>query len=113
MAGLVLGIYVGIGRAKREATLHTSGSDHLITLEEYTRLPRTQERVELLRGRLIREPRPTYGHGALQARLAYLLTRHIEQHQLPLVCGTDFGCQLSRNPDSILAPDVAVARLER
>ena len=93
--------------------MHTSGPDRLITIEEYARLPETQERVELLRGRLVREPRPTYGHGALQARLAHLLTRHIEQHGLPLICGTDFGCQLSRSPDSLLAPDVAVARLER
>ncbi|MGH7470814.1 MAG: Uma2 family endonuclease [Longimicrobiales bacterium] len=93
--------------------LQTSGSDRLINIEEYERLPDTNESVELLRGRLIREPRPAYGHGALQARLAHRLTEHIEQGKLPMVCGTDFGCRLTRNPDSVLAPDVAVARLFR
>ncbi len=93
--------------------MQTSGSDRLINIEEYERLPDTNESVELLRGRLIREPRPAYGHGALQARLAHRLTEHIEQGKLPMVCGTDFGCRLTRNPDSVLAPDVAVARLFR
>jgi Uma2 family endonuclease len=84
----------------------------LVTIEEYEQLKDDGDRVELLRGRLIREPRPAYGHGALQARLSYLLTSYIEQHNLPLICGTDFGCRLRHAPDSLLAPDVAVTRRE-
>ncbi len=88
-------------------------TEPLITIDQYERLPDSGERVELLRGRLIRESRPAYGHGILQARIARLIGNHIEQEGLPLLCATDFGCRLASDPDSLLAPDVAVTRADR
>ncbi len=46
-------------------------------------------------------------HGRVAFRLAYLLNQHVEAGQLGVVFAAETGFLLARNPDTVLAPDVA------
>lgn len=78
-----------------------------ITLEEFQRMPEEDaHRVELSRGRVVREPRPGAEHGWLAGRLVRLLGSYAEEHDLGLVV-TQTGFLLAENPPTIRGPDAA------
>lgn len=77
------------------------------TVEEFERLPDEDGyRVELDRGRPVREPVPAPLHGRLALKLGVRLNAFAEQHDLGLTFDAA-GFVLSRDPDTVRAPDLS------
>ena len=66
-------------------------------------------RCELIRGELRTMIPPGYRHGRLQVRLGRKLDEFVEAQELGTVLG-EVGFILSRDPDTVRAPDVAFMR---
>jgi Uma2 family endonuclease len=78
-----------------------------VTADELLRLNRPDRRTELVRGVLVvREP-AGYLHGRITARLAALLTNHVEANDLGCVLAAETGFKLAADPDTVRAPAVA------
>jgi Uma2 family endonuclease len=83
-----------------------------VTADELFMMPRDGFRYELSKGELIKMS-PTGGkHGILTARLAAALVQHVEAHNLGETFGAETGFILSRNPDTVRAPEVAFVSRE-
>lgn len=82
-----------------------------MTAEELIRLPGDGKRRELVEGEL-REMNPAGGrHGSVAATLAILLGQHVRSRRLGVVLAAETGFRISRDPDTVRAPDVSfVAR---
>lgn len=94
-------------------TAHPAPEDRPVTLEEFRRMAEEDaHRVELSRGRVVREPRPGGEHGWLAARLVRLLGSFAEEHDLGLVV-TETGFLLAEDPPTIRGPDAAFIARER
>jgi Uma2 family endonuclease len=80
-----------------------------MTADELLRLPDNGMRRELLAGELHEMPPAGGDHGYVSLEASYRLRHFVEQH--PEVGGRLFaaetGFRLSRNPDTVRAPDVA------
>jgi Uma2 family endonuclease len=84
-----------------------STSAQLMTEEDLFRLPRDQMRHELVRGEL-RTMAPTGGeHGAVTVNLTIPLGAHVKAKRLGRVFGAETGFTIEKDPDTVLAPDVA------
>jgi Uma2 family endonuclease len=70
-------------------------------------------RCELLRGELIMMSPAGSEHGSVVASITAPLTVFVKQHRLGTVFGAETGFQISRDPDTVRAPDVAFVRAER
>ncbi len=78
-----------------------------LTLQEFERLPEEDEfRVELVRGRLVREPRPGGRHGRIAFRVGFLIERFAEVRGLGQVV-METGFLLAEDPPTVRGPDVA------
>ena len=88
-------------------------STALMTAEELMQLPRDGFRYELINGELEKMPPPGHPHGRIALRLSVLLGRFILDHGLGEAFSTDTGFQLTWNPDTVLAPDLAFVTNER
>jgi len=85
----------------------------LMTADELLHVNIPGKQVELVRGVLVvREP-PGFQHGSIMARLAAMLLRHVDVHDLGLVVVGDPGFKLATNPDTVRGPDIAFIRRER
>ena len=93
----------------------------LMTAEELLTYPMPDKRLELVRGRLIvREP-PGMRHGECARRIGVALSNYLNQDResrgVPQTRGRvvtcDSGFTLTRNPDTVRAPDVAYVSRER
>ena len=83
-----------------------------LTLEEFSRLPRGQERHELSGGELITMPPPK----SLHSRIARIIFKVLEQFLEKTGSGEAYaeaGYVLSRDPITIRQPDVSVLSKER
>lgn len=90
---------------------HTS--PRLLSIEEFARLRESEEhRSELVRGVLVREPRPGAYHGRTQARLAERLNAYVERHDLGSVF-TDVGVEIPGQPRTVRGPDIAFYAADR
>lgn len=86
---------------------------HATTAEELLRLPRDGRRYELVDGEL-REMTPSgYEHGRIIGELHWRLGQFVSQHRLGQVIAAETGFLLSRQPDTVRAPDIAFVRAER
>ncbi|HEX6121925.1 MAG TPA: Uma2 family endonuclease [Ktedonobacterales bacterium] len=85
----------------------------LITAEEFAALPRAGLRLELIRGEIIAMPPAFVDHGGVAGKLHILLGRYVLDHHLGRVYSAETGFLITRNPDSILAPDIAFISSER
>lgn len=70
-------------------------------------------RRELIRGELHEMPPTGVEHGDLLVWIGGLLAFHVRKNQLGKVPGGDTGFILAREPDIVLAPDVAFIRTDR
>ena len=70
-------------------------------------------RCELVRGRLRAMIPPGAEHGRLAHELGYMISRHVKAHGLGTVYAAETGFLLSRDPDTVRAPDVAFVRADR
>ena len=84
-----------------------------LTVAEFEELPEEGAfRIELVRGRLVRSPRPASLHGRLVIRLGRLLDEYAEAGGHGVVLA-DAGVILGRNPDTVRGPDLAFFSPER
>jgi Uma2 family endonuclease len=83
-------------------------SADLMTLEEYANLEELDERYvsELVRGVLVREPRPNDPHGRVQVLVAYALQGWARTTGARVTA--ESGYILSEDPPTLRGPDVAV-----
>ncbi len=84
-----------------------------MTAEDLDRLPDDGFRYELQSGLLVSEPLPGFRHGRVAANAAFLLRVHVERHGLDLLVVAESGFILSRSPDTVRGPDVAVVTRRR
>jgi Uma2 family endonuclease len=85
-------------------SLQTSGSP--ITVAEYLAMPDDDRKVELVRGRLVREPPPAPLHGRVQVVVGHALHDFVEAHELGVVM-SEVGFLLARRPDTVRIPDLS------
>ena len=84
-----------------------------ITAEQLLRMPHDGHRYELVSGEL-REMTPAgFDHGEVILRLGELLGPFVRHKGLGRVSGGDPGFVLARDPDTVLAPDLAFICKER
>lgn len=84
-----------------------------MTAEQLYMLPdETADRLELVRGRLVREPPATPEHGGVIVRLAARLHAFAERTGLGMVT-SDAGFLLAADPDTVRAPDLAFVARDR
>lgn len=78
-----------------------------LTLEEFERLPGEEDyRLELVRGRLVREPGPSFRHGRIVVRLCRALDERAEANGWGAVVA-DVWFLLEKDPPTVRLPDVA------
>lgn len=93
---------------------------HLFTLQEYLQLGETEERTELVEGRSIVSPSPTYDHSDAMGGLYSQLLRQLPD-DLAVVQDIDIDMEFapadkpgsSRRPDLLIFPRAARARVRR
>jgi len=79
----------------------------LVTAEQLAAMPSDGHRWELVAGELRKKTPAGWKHGAIAGRLHIWLGSHVEQNDLGLVLAAETGFFLSRDPDTIRAPDIA------
>lgn len=88
-------------------------ADRVLSLEEYQRLPEEDaHRTELVRGRVVREPRPGARHGLVTAELILRIGMYARERGLGRVV-TETGFLLSVDPPTVRGPDVAFIAADR
>lgn len=85
----------------------------LMTADELFRLPDDRMLHELVKGELTTMPPPGAEHGGITARVVGSLIPHVIVRGLGEVLAGDPGFLLTREPDTVRAPDVAFIRRER
>jgi Uma2 family endonuclease len=70
-------------------------------------------RCELVRGELHMMIPPGFEHGRITMKLSWPIANHVEEHGLGTVVAAETGFLLSRNPDTVRAPDIAFVRAAR
>jgi Uma2 family endonuclease len=87
-------------------------AEPLVTLEEFQRMPEEDAyRIELVRGRIVREPRPGAAHGWVTGRLVERIGSYAREHGLGIVV-TETGFLLSVEPPTVRGPDLAFLAAE-
>jgi len=84
-----------------------------MTAEELIKLPRGNCRYELVKGELLTMSPAGARHGAVIINLTLPLAHHVKTHNLGVVFGAETGFTVERNPDTVLAPDIAFVRRSR
>ena len=88
-------------------------SPNVTTTDQLLALRDPPWRHELWRGELKRMSPAGHWHSSLAMRLGGMLELHARRHGLGRVYGADGGFRLARDPDTVLAPDVAFVCSER
>lgn len=92
---------------------YVGASSEPLTADQFAALPdESADRLELVRGRVVREPPPAPEHGAVTARLAVRLGGFAERAGLGIVI-TEAGFVLATDPDTVRAPDLSFVAKER
>jgi len=85
----------------------------LLTADEFFDWQPPDKDTELVRGRMIvREP-PRLWHGLHAANLCRIVSSHVWSSRLGAVFAQDTGFHIARDPDTVLAPDLAFIRADR
>lgn len=87
--------------------------DEPVTAEALAALPDDGRRYELVAGGLQSMAPAGFEHGEVAARVGALLRRHADDHGLGTVVAAETGFLLSRDPDTVRAPDAAFVSLDR
>lgn len=91
----------------------TEARGRVTTAAELLKLPGDGQRYDLIRGELYCMSPAGARHGRVSAKVAQRLLNHVEPRKLGLVFGAETGFILARDPDVVLAPDVAFVRADR
>jgi Uma2 family endonuclease len=85
----------------------TGAMEAPITLEDFADLPEEDRyKLELVRGYVVREPRPMPLHGRVAARLTRFLDEHVDAGRLGAVL-VEVDFLLHEEPPTVRAPDIA------
>ena len=71
------------------------------------------EPCELIAGKLYMMTPAGHWHGRIESKVLRLIGNFVEERDLGDVYGGDTGFVIARDPDTVLAPDVAFVRTER
>jgi Uma2 family endonuclease len=85
---------------------------NLITAEELFQTPNLG-RCELVRGELNMMTPAGFKHGLIVINLSSLLNNFVKSRNLGRITGAETGFIIRRDPDTVLAPDVAFIRADR
>ncbi len=87
----------------------------LLTAEEFARLPQPKsgERMELVRGRVVMAPPANTGHGRRSGRIHTRLEAFVEDLHGFGFATDDGGYRIARDPDVVRAPDAAWVAKDR
>jgi Uma2 family endonuclease len=84
-----------------------------MTAEDLWQLPPDGWRYELVRGALHQMAPAGSDHGTIVMNIAGPLHQHVRAHDLGTVYAAETGFLLSRNPDTVRAPDAAFIMRDR
>ena len=84
-----------------------------VTADQLLRMPDDGFRYELVAGELRKMVPAGWRHARVAGRLHVLLGGYVEGHNLGDIFGADPGFLLSRDPDTVRAPDIAFMRKDR
>jgi Uma2 family endonuclease len=85
----------------------------ITTAEQLWRMPDDGMRHELVRGELRVMVPPGAEHGRVAMTLGWLLAGHAHEHDLGVAFAAETGFVLTRDPDTVRAPDAAFVSKER
>ena len=85
---------------------------HLMTAEELGNLEDDSHRHELIKGELLTMPLVKAEQMRVSANLTMLLLQHVKANRLGVV-GTEGGCKIESDPDTVLGPDVLFVAQDR
>jgi Uma2 family endonuclease len=85
----------------------------ITTADELLKLSRGKARYELVRGALLTMSPAGSEHGVVIGTLFLLIAQFVKEKQLGLMFGAESGFLLHRDPDTVLAPDIAFVRRDR
>lgn len=89
-------------------------STKLMTADELIEMPRDgMHRYELVRGELVEMSPTGADHSEIALHIGSHLRAHVQANKLGKAFGADAGFIISRDPDTVLAPDAAFVRAER
>jgi len=84
-----------------------------MTADELLRLQRGEMRYELVEGELRKMSPSGARHGRVAAEIAGSLVAYTKSHRTGVVYSSETGFRISRQPDTVRAPDAAFVRSER
>jgi Uma2 family endonuclease len=85
----------------------------LMSADELHRLPDDGWRYELVRGELKKMSPAGEEHGFVSLQIGASLNQHVKNHALGRAYSAETGFRIARDPDTVLAPDVAFVRADR
>ncbi len=84
----------------------------LLTADDLWKVVADGSRYELSKGELLPMTPVGWRHGKIVIRLGHMLHQHVEEKSLGGV-GTEVGFRLTRDPDTVRAPDIAFVAQNR
>jgi Uma2 family endonuclease len=84
-----------------------------MTADELLHMEDDDWRYDLIEGELIRMPPASGDHGFTGSELHGHIWTYVRRNQLGKVYGAETGFYISRDPDTVLGPDVAFVRADR
>jgi Uma2 family endonuclease len=94
------------------ATIIIPTANQLITGEEYA-LMDVPDHYELVRGRIVPMPQPSFDHGTVEANITGEVYIFLKTHRLGRLCGGEAGVYTKRNPDTVRGTDMMYITNER
>lgn len=84
-----------------------------MTADDLLKMPDDGFRYELVKGELRRMAPAGHEHGRVVIRFSWRLAQRVEQNDLGIVYAAETGFLISRNPDTVRAPDVSFVSRRR
>jgi len=85
----------------------------LWTADDLLALPEDDLRHEIIAGELIEMSPASAKHGRYAQDLGFFIDSHVRENRLGTVFAAETGFLIARDPDTILAPDIAFVRADR